>query len=155
MIPLFLQFVLMVASPLPAPQSAQVLPKFEDYHVTQQFTGKNARIVLGAQEREFRTRLREGAKDKVNFAGHYVLTVWGCGGGCLMGAAIDATTGRVHWLPFTICCWPVEVEHPLDFRIDSTLIVFTGSRGETGQGVYYYKFEKNSFTLLKAVEKKQ
>ena len=140
---------------LESAQTPDALPKFEDYRVTERYTGKNAKLVLDAKDRRFRTRLQEGSQDKVNFAGHYVLTAWGCGGGCLMGAAIDAKTGKVYWLPFTVCCWPVEVEKPLDFRLDSNLIVFTGSRNEEGQGVYYYKFENNSFTLLKAIEKKQ
>ena len=140
---------------LESAQNADAPPKFDDYRVTERYTGKNARLVLEAKDRAFRTRLREGSQDKVNFAGHYVLTAWGCGGGCLMGAAIDARTGKVYWLPFTVCCWPVEVEKPLDFRLDSNLIVFTGSRNEEGQGVYYYKFENNSFALLKAIEKRQ
>ena len=72
-----------------------------------------------------------------------------------MGAALDAKTGNVSWIPFTLCCWPLEVENPLNFRVDSKLIVFTGSRGEQGQGVYYYKFDSGKFVLLKAIEKPQ
>lgn len=146
---------LVLSCVLGSAQTTGALPRFEDYPVTQRFAGKNAKLVLDAKDRTFRTRLRQASQEKVNFAGHYVLTAWGCGAQCLMSVAIDATTGKVHWLPFTVCCWPIEVEKPLDFRLDSNLIVFTGSRNEEGQGVYYYKFEKNAFTLLKAIEKKQ
>jgi|SRR5579864_2644069 len=152
---LFLLSLLLPPCVLEPVQKAVGVPTFEDYRVTEQYSGKNARPVLGTRdEREFRTRLNEAAQEKVNFAGHYVLTAWGCGAQCLMGAVIDARRGKVYWLPSTICCWPLEVEKPLDFRIDSRLVILTGSRNEEGQGVYYYKFEANRFTLLQAVEKK-
>jgi hypothetical protein len=147
-------FLLLFSLFLSAAQTAAPLPKFEDYRVTQRFEGKNAKTVLRTRaDRQFRTRLREASQEKVNFAGHYVLSVWGCGGGCLMGLVIDARSGRVDWIPFNLCCWPLDVEEPLDFRLDSRLIVFTGSRNEKGQGIYYYKFERNRFVLLHAVEK--
>lgn len=152
---LFLLPLLLAPCVLESVQKADVVPKFEDYRVTEQYSGKNAKPVLSTpDEREFRTRLREAAQDKVNFAGHYVLTAWGCGAQCLMGAVIDARTGKVYWLPSKICCWPLEVEKPLDFRIDSRLVILTGSRDEEKQGVYYYKFQASHFTLLQAVEKK-
>lgn len=151
-IPLFL----LLLAVYPQAQSDAAVPKFEDYHLQEQYKGKTAMpIITTKDDREFRTRLRDGARGKANFAGHYVLTVWGCGAQCLMGAAIDARTGKVYWLPFTVCCWPVEVEHPLDFRLDSSLIVFTGSRNEEGGGVYYYKFDNGQFTLLRAIQKLQ
>jgi hypothetical protein len=136
-------------------QGETPLPKFDDYQVDEQYHGKTASPVITNHDREFRTRLRYAAREKANFAGHYVVTVWGCGAACLMGAAIDAKTGKVYWIPFTICCWPLEVEKPLDFRLDSSLIVFTGSRGEQGGGVYYYKFDGRQFVLLRAIEKPQ
>jgi len=153
---LFFALSLLLGNPLIAQQNGAATPKFEDYAVKEQYKGKVAQPVLRTKsDREFRTRLREGAKEKVNFAGHYVLITWGCGGGCVMGAALDAKTGTVSWIPFTLCCWPLEVEDPLNFRVDSKLIVFTGSRGEQGQGVYYYRFEGGKFVLLKAIEKPQ
>ncbi len=45
----------------------------------------------------FRTRLREALAGGVNFAGHFILTGWGCGTGCTNGAVIDARTGRVFF----------------------------------------------------------
>ena len=52
-----------------------------------------------------------------------------------MGAALDARTGSVWWIPFTLCCWPLEVENPLNFRVDSKLIVFTGIENRRGRKV--------------------
>lgn len=152
---LLLLCLLLLPCVLESAQKADAPPKFEDYRVTEQYSGTNAKPVLDTQDkRRFRTRIREAAQEKVNFAGHYVLAAWGCGGGCLSSTVIDAKTGKVYLAPFTICCWPVEVEKPIDFRVDSRLVVFTGSRNEQGQGTYY-KFEGDQFTLLQAVEKKQ
>ncbi|MGH7110440.1 MAG: hypothetical protein ACREFK_08425 [Stellaceae bacterium] len=50
----------------------------------------------------FRTRLRRAAKEPPNFAGHYVVTQWGCGTDCFTGAAIDLKNGHIVWLPITI-----------------------------------------------------
>ncbi|HXN46321.1 MAG TPA: hypothetical protein VN893_06745 [Bryobacteraceae bacterium] len=106
-------------------------PRFEDYPATEAYKGKNAPVVLASPgDRKFRTMLREAAAEKPNFAGHFVLAEWGCGAGCVMGAAIDANTGKVSWLPHTICCWPVEVQEPIEFRLASRLIVFIGERNE-------------------------
>ncbi|MBS0457525.1 MAG: hypothetical protein JSS44_09385 [Proteobacteria bacterium] len=57
----------------------------------------------GAQKqyREYRTRITEGAKLGVNFAGHYALVTFGCGsGGCLTGYVVDETNGGVSELGF-------------------------------------------------------
>lgn len=94
----------------------------------------------------FRTRLREAAKDKANFAGRYILTAWGCGTTCLMGAVIDAKTGNVHWWNFTVCCWGFDIDdkfRPIEFPLNSRLIVFSGARNEKEGdiGAHFYKLE--------------
>ena len=147
---LLLSIIVASAAVLTA-QPATAPANFADYRVPV-YTGKTAPLVLTPSDRQFRTRLRWAAThQKVNFAGHYILTTWGCGGGCVMGAAIDAETGKIVWLPFTICCWPLgDNVEPLKFRADSRLIIFTGSRNEAEEkGIYYYKFERDSFTLLR------
>lgn len=80
-------------------------PRFEDYPTTGVYKGKNTPLALTRDDRTYRTRLREAAAEKPNFAGHYILAAWGCGAECVMGAVIDANTGRVSWFPHTICCW--------------------------------------------------
>ena len=104
-----ISFFFLLLAAAPQAQTNTPLPKFEDYHIQEQYKGNTAAPIITKDDREFRTRLREAARGKANFAGHYVLTVWGCGATCLMGAAIDAKTGKVYRLPFTICCWPIEV----------------------------------------------
>jgi hypothetical protein len=130
-------------------------PDFESYSVSEQWQGKNASLVLSRQDRMYRSRLKIGAQQKANFAGHYILTLWGCGASCRMGAAIDAKTGLVHWLPGTVCCWDYSIENdpalgdPVLFRLDSDLLVLSGLINETGiNGTHYFRFQNGKFVHL-------
>jgi hypothetical protein len=133
-------------------------PLFKDYPVSETFTGKNAPLVLKREDTSFRTRLREAAKEKPNFAGHYIVAAWGCGAECLMGAAIDAKTGRVIWFPHTICCWGASVDQkfePIEYRLNSSLIVFSGLRNEKegDNGAHFYKLENGKFVHVRSILK--
>jgi hypothetical protein len=132
------------------------VPQFKDYPVAERYAGKTAPLVLTRDSRMYRTMLRDAADKRPNFAGHYILATWGCGAGCVMGYVIDAKTGVIRSLPFTICCWPFDVGdnfEPVDFRLDSKLIIFTGARNEKGNGTYYYKFEHDRFVPVREIEK--
>jgi hypothetical protein len=107
--------------------------RFDDFPAAEAYQGRNAPLVLGKDDRQFRTRLRTAAKEPPNFAKHYILTAWGCGTECLVSVIIDANTGRFYWAPHTICCWPIDVPNdfsPIEARIDSRLIIFHGERNE-------------------------
>jgi hypothetical protein len=114
--------------------------------------------LLKAEDRVFRTRLREAARRRPNFAGHYVLTAWGCGTGCRIGALIDAKTGRVHWFPHQAYAdydAPPDFE-PIRFRLDSRLLVIFGApdeEDEAGLGTYYYNFDGGRFRLVRFAPK--
>ena len=133
-------------------------PQFKDYPVSEAYIAANAPLVLKHEDRMFRTRLREASRENPNFAGHYILTAWGCGTTCLMGAVIDAKTGRVYWWNFTICCWPSDVDDkflPIEFHLNSSLIVFSGARNEKegDDGAHFYKFERGRFMHLRSILK--
>lgn len=116
---------------------------FASHPVAERYAGPNATPVLKSkQDREFRTRLREAAKQTPNFAGHYIVTTFGCGSSCVMGAAIDARSGLVTWLPFTICCWEDARSEPVEFRPDSALMIVRGMRNEQERGTFYYLLQK-------------
>lgn len=133
-------------------------PQFKDYPALGRYAGKNAAVVITAQDRMYRTRLKEAAREKPNFAGHYILTAWGCGTECLMGAVIDANTGKVYWFPHAICCWNgVERDDnftPIVFRPNSRLVVFTGARNEQegDEGVHFYTFGARGFKHIRTVK---
>ncbi len=127
-----------------------VTPPFFRFHTSERYSGQVAKPILRTKmDREYRTRLNLGAQQPVNFAGHYVLTVWGCGAGCLMGAILDARNGTVNWLPFTVCCGRDDDAEPIEFRPDSTLLVIRGMRNEQGaNGTFYYRYEQDSLKLI-------
>ena len=143
----------------PAKPDKAKVPKFVAYPAKEAYQGRNAPLVLATeQDKTFKTRLREAAAQKPNFAGHYILTAWGCGTECLMGAAIDANTGKVYWLPHTICCWGSHADdkfEPIVYHPNSTLIVFIGQRNEEGEnGAHFYDFQGGQFVHLQTVARK-
>ena len=143
-----------LGSNLGAFQASDRVPQFRDYPVKEVYRRKTAPLVLTRKDRMYRTMLSEAAKtQKPNFAGHYILTYWGCGTTCVDGAIIDAKTGRVYWWDFTVCCWPVEVEEPIVVKLNSRLIVFAGARNEKENdiGTHFYKFQNGRFVHVRSV----
>lgn len=140
-------------------------PRFEDYPATV-YKGRPAPLKLnGTKEaRNFRTRLREGAKQGVNFAGHYTLGFWGCGTACLQVAVIDTKTGAVFFPTelngFGVWFWDNNDE-ALRFKPNSRLLVMSGfpasegNKGEPKSGLYYYEWTGRGLRLIKLVEKKR
>jgi hypothetical protein len=149
---------------------ADASPRFQDYRAPV-YKGRVARVDVNgsAQARGYRTRLREGARRGVNFAGHYTLHTWSCGTGCLQTAFIDARTGAATFPAplngFIACYWdakPVEsLEEALQFRRDSRLLVMSGyPSGERGKddpeaGLYYYEWAGGELKLVKFVERER
>lgn len=146
-----LAFIL--SGPLQQVHSETLIPKFEDYSVREQSSTRVSNIrIAHAQDKAYRTMLRQVIGQKPNFAGHFVFTEFGCGASCVRSAAIDAKTGTVYWLPFTVCCFPVEVEDPIRYRLDSSLVEVRGMRDEKGAGTYFYDFKGGKFLLVGEIE---
>lgn len=52
------------------------------------------------EAKDFKTRITEAYKtDEVDFAGHYVLSIFGCGASCIMGFMVDVRDGKIYDLP--------------------------------------------------------
>jgi hypothetical protein len=114
----------------------------------------------------FRTNLRNAAKESVNFAGHYILTTWGCGTNCSQTAIIDARNGRVFFPNelegsiFGFCELADDIE-PLAYRADSRLLVLSGFKGgdfndkNSRCGIYYLEWTGTNFRQVQFAEKKR
>lgn len=125
-------------------------PCFEDYAV-EVYTGavtkpeKNADnvSVFGAQ--------LEAAERGVNFAGKYVLFRYSCGGGCISGGVLDATTGKlVTDFPDEFVAGDEPETFRLNFRKDSRLILIEGASAYDGQLVReYYEMLDGKLKVIK------
>lgn len=136
-------------------QSVTKNPEFSEYPVAERTvkTTKKPKII-STQDHEFQAKIMIASDQMPNFAGHYILSTFGCGASCTMTFVIDKKTGKVIWLPFTVCCWDnMDADfNPVSFRKNSRLIIITGSRNEQGKGIYYYEFKQNKFILIHQVE---
>lgn len=134
------------------PGGSDSSPRFEDYSVPVEVVRRAVPVrIVDPSSRRFRTKLREASRHAPDFAGHYILARWGCGAPCVMAAAIDAKTGVVTNLPFTVSSWPLDVTEPLEHKLNSRLIIVRGSRNEKGSGTYFYEFVDHRFKLLRQI----
>jgi len=130
----------LIHSPTALPAAGR--PKFSDYPVQQIYQGKPAAPILSKDQRWYRTVIHEGARSKVQFAGHYTVPVFGCGTGCAGFYLVDSITGKVHD-GFTVADSFAWVTKPgnenvrrIEFYPNSRLFRITGCPGETNCGFY-------------------
>jgi len=139
--------------------SSNQVPHFSDYPSNGVFDGKPAKVILKTpDEKNYRTRLRDASVEKIDFAGEYVLTYWGCGCCCRSLAAISKKTGKVAFLKDPIIQPFADInEDILQYRLDSKMLVVIGQLGEKddshGFGRHYFimtdkGFKKIHFTQL-------
>jgi hypothetical protein len=137
------------------PQSGTGPPRFEDYPAGETFTAKPATPLLStAEARRYRTMIRQQAAAGPNFSGHYTIARWGCGSTCVGFAVVDARTGAVHFHPTVhrVMQVPYQVEHVLQFRLESRLLVISGEtegpQNQSKTGKLYYEWKDDRFRLV-------
>ena len=114
-----MRLVLLIVCALAASASSAQparLPQFSDYPAGAAYRGRVAPLVESSSPtaRMYRTATRQAMAEGVNFAGHYVVAMWGCGTGCMSGHIVDARIGRaVTDLPFAT----PHVEYHPDSRL--------------------------------------
>lgn len=152
-------------------------PRFEDYPVTEMFTGTPVVPILATSEtRRYRTRIRNGVSKGSdvwigswknpsnvagpNFAGNYFVIRWGCGSQCLMMATVDAITGTVYEPPLSrkgSLYVPLDNlgDGEIELRPNSSLLVLRDAcsdfKNRDSCGTYYFNWKDNRFALLRFV----
>ena len=121
-------------------------PKFEDYPVAKTHSGKPATAkVERADDRMFRTRIREGAAKGPNFAGRFTVVQWGCGSGCASTVIVDAGNGTIYHLPAAelgctdaMCSMNMlcQTEAAPWYRLDSELLIVRHCKGDVALTTY-------------------
>jgi hypothetical protein len=135
-------------------------PRFRDYRVKNVYHGEPATAIISKEFRGFRTRIRQGAKSEVEFAGHYTVPRWGCGTECNGFVIVDSISGRVYdgfgvaGLAFD---WVKErggddVIPRMEFYPDSRLLKINGCPNEEDCGLYDYEMIDGTGLKLLRVE---
>jgi hypothetical protein len=129
-------------------QSVGSRPSFTDFKVTHVYHGAPAPPKLTtARQRTFRTMIRDGAKQKVEFAGHYTVPKWGCGTSCVSFAIADSISGKVYDTPFEAVselpgAWfdehPTKSSDWFEWHPNSRLMKIDGCPNERDCGFYDY-----------------
>jgi hypothetical protein len=91
--------------------------RFSDFEVPIENDKEKASIKFSSNPsaRMFKTRIREGYKDGVNFGGHYCFVEWGCGSPCHESVIVDVKTGIVYDGPSTA--------YGYDFKKGSRMVI--------------------------------
>jgi hypothetical protein len=141
-------------------------PRFEDYPVTEVFSGTPAAPILStSKQRMNRTRIRNGVlkgegvfRDDgtegpgPNFAGHYIVVQIMCGAPCTLIFVVDAKTGIIYPPPIA------EGSDVVDklFHVTSRLFEINGWRYDKAgdlkpSSTYYFLWEADAWKLLRRV----
>jgi hypothetical protein len=136
-------------------------PKFTDYPAAPVALERPAKpdVYADPQSKVFRTRIREGAAQGPNFAGHYTIVSFGCGAGCQTFAIVDAQSDRIFW-PRHVKTLEVDLADPclsnpdvdiLRYRASSRLIIAAGLINEDPKrlGVSYFLWDNERLKLVK------
>ncbi|WP_192559302.1 hypothetical protein [Pseudomonas allokribbensis] len=132
-------------------------PAFKDYTVSPVFAGTNHEPVPQEHSNPRMDKDRAQAlKRKVNFAGHYILYQFGCGGSTICGEVLDARTGEVvGGLPNAYDGNTFSLSN----KPDSRLLIVSGIAADTEEDAQgnelesryrtrYFEFVNNEFRLL-------
>ncbi len=140
-------------------QVSKPIPKFSDYPVadSEYYKGPRHKMIVPKDLKSF-PYFSDASNGKPTFAGHFYLTGAGIGTGEIADFIVDARSGKIFYdPPFSICC--VEklgkgygFVDMLEYRLSSKLLIVRGERNEDGKpGTYYYKFENDKLTLVRAI----
>ena len=130
---------------------AKAVKSFEGYKIKEIYTGPKAPINNKDLEdnSSFKTRIIEGYKKDINYAGKYVWIQWGCGSGCQVNLMVNAETGKIFYPPVSAL--------GVEYKVDSTMIIVDpfsedykeNDRPEIYEPPTYYNFNGEQFIEIK------
>jgi hypothetical protein len=129
-------------------------------------SSKKAPLKLSSHKlgKTYRTAIkRQYTAGKIDFGGHFVIVLWGCGTGCSDGAMVDTKTGIIYSIPIDLNNsyrgGNIEENHNIKYKADSKLFVCYSSNREDENKLrldyYYYSFDEKlkKFNLIKKEKK--
>ncbi len=151
--------VILAALAFSAAASAQErAPRFAEHPEPKLSHARVARPVVPRRwPEELSLRLTDSVYEtsRANFAGRYFMAVMTCGTTCVMGAIVEARTGRVITLP-SISGWNDVHEkfQSIAFRHNSRLVVLSGARNEKpgDMGQHFYVLERGRLRWVRTIK---
>lgn len=159
---IFTLFAFLLLQPQTVFAQSEHLPCFAEYPA-QVYQGETAALALSSDPNaeRFHSQLAQAAQQKPNFAGHYILTSWGCGAFCQTISIVDAQTGKVYFpTPMSIdkkylVGWSVDRFVP-NSKLLLLVAQFTSIPrdqpsaldGPFHNAILYYKWENNHLVFL-------
>lgn len=144
---------------------AQETPTFGEHAVkVEKIKSPTVNLASNKRARTFRTNLKNASKEKINFAGHYILTNWGCGTNCSMSGIIDARNGNVYFprelegYGYALQEWE-GTDEPLEFKASSKLLILRGYTGgelnkdKPSGGIHYFIWNGSTLKRIKFIPK--
>lgn len=177
-----LLFVIVSLVQAAAQTPSRPLPRFEDFPVKEVFNQTpHPPILVTPEQRLYRTRIRNGVeagwgvwvngewsteqqRPGPNFAGHFIVIVWGCGAACLRMVICDAITGAVYDPPLSAGGLALPILAPayaagsapdVEYYRDSRLMVIEATphsdRPNVASYTFYFLWEGNHWKLLRRI----
>jgi len=127
-----------------------------DYSVSEIYKGRIIYPDFNKRDRgarAYRTRIREGMKEGVNYAGYYSFIEVGCGTDCRFAFVANNTTGEVFNFPLG---GEENMHLTIDYWIDSSLVIATWSgrdkNDERRCHLNFFDFKNGKWNLLRGKE---
>lgn len=114
-------------------QLSFALPTFTSYPAVS-FNGAYKNVQMNKQNQRYKSILKELKNENINFAGSYVVTQIGCGGGCSNLGFYNAQNGQVGYLKQSFSDCHSEKHgfqmNDYEFQANSNLLIAIGRRSE-------------------------
>lgn len=148
--------------------SANTPPHFADFPLAAIYRNPVKPPTFGSTEKFEGTEIRcfaveagEFAKERVNFAGHFIIGTCPCGSGCHSLFMWDAITGKFYQRlpPGVIDVGPYDTAGPdpveykgEQYRVDSSLLIVDGCiEGSCDCATRYYRWDGSRFRKISSV----
>lgn len=89
----------------------------------------------------FKTRIVTAYRKDIDFAGHYVGCVFGCGAGCVLGFMVDTRDGKIYDLPLGEENSCFDMQDAALYRNYSTLFISAVCNRSENSQTYYKGYE--------------
>ncbi|WP_312229972.1 hypothetical protein [Pseudescherichia sp.] len=125
-------------------------PTFSEHPVKNIYTGDVHSLALTSEQENYvYGEYLNAAKNaiKVNFAGHYIVFIYGCGGGVLCAGVKDAINGQL--LDTGAGAYDMTTWEGAKFEKDSSLLIISGRNLESSKaGDDYFKLDEKKLIKI-------